>query len=36
MKLVWQSPQYFRKGGLFLVTEKNRIRILPWSRFDFL
>lgn len=28
MKLIWQSPQFFRRGGLYLVVGKKRFRLI--------
>jgi hypothetical protein len=29
MKLVWQSPQFFKYGGLYLHIFGKRIRLIP-------
>lgn len=31
MKLYWQSPLIFRRGGLFLKIRNTRIRLIPWG-----
>lgn len=29
MKLIWQSPMFFRRWGLFLKFGSRRVRLLP-------
>jgi len=32
IQLIWQSPRWFKHGGLFLVINSNkRFRVLPWN-----
>ena len=31
MKLIWQSPRFFRRAGLFLKVGSKRYRVLPWG-----
>lgn len=31
MRLYWQSPRYFQRGGLFLRTRNRRFRLIPWG-----
>lgn len=31
MKLYWQSPMFFRRGGLFLKVGNMRMRLIPWG-----
>lgn len=29
MKIIWQSPRFFRQWGLYLKMGKRRIKLLP-------
>lgn len=31
MKLIWQSPRFFRRAGLILQVGHRRYRVLPWG-----